>query len=335
MIRRREVLKSVAAVGTILGVSFARARGAAADDKIVLTVFDTERDGSPTVEAVARMGKRVADASGGRITIQRYTANRIARESEAIEQLQVGALQLARVSVQSLWPIVDDLNVLNLPFLFRNTAHMNETVDGEVGKLLLDEISSNPEARLVGLCWMDAGARNIYDNKRAIDSVADMKGLRIRVTGNPILLDMIEDLGGHGVAMRYDGVLPALKSGEIDGAENNMPTYAADKHYEVAKYYNLTEHLIVPEILVASGVTWQTLSEDDRALIRKYAHQAQREERDLWHAAEEQALAELKKAGVDIVPVDDKEAFRNAVKPVWEKYGGKYAALVKSIDEVG
>jgi tripartite ATP-independent transporter DctP family solute receptor len=333
MIRRRDLFKATA--GLALSAGLASVRSASAQEKLVLIAFDTGRDGSPTVEALANMGKKLAEATNGRLTIERYTANRIVRESEAIEQMQIGALQMARLSVASLWPIVDDLNVLNLPFLFRNTAHMNEAVDGDVGKQLLDKISGNAWARLVGLSWMDAGARNIYDSKRPIHSVEDMKGLRIRVTGNPMILDMINYLGGEGVAMRYDKVLAALKSGAIDGAENNMPSYAADKHYEFAKYYNLTEHLIVPEVVVFARASWEKLSADDQGLIAKLARETQRGERELWHIAEKDALKQLEAVGADIVPISDKDAFRKAVKPVWDKYGAKYAALIKAIDEIG
>jgi TRAP-type C4-dicarboxylate transport system substrate-binding protein len=135
--------------------------------------------------------------------------------------------------------------------------------------------------------------------------------------------------------MRYDNVLAALKSGTIDGAENNMPSFADDKHYEVAKYYNLTEHLIIPEILVFSRPGWDKLSSADQGLIAGLAQGAQRAERDLWHAAERDALHRLETAGVNIVAVDDKDPFRDAVKPVWDKYGERYADLIKEIDEVG
>jgi tripartite ATP-independent transporter DctP family solute receptor len=332
MIRRRYLV--TAGAGLALA-GLIPLRGAAAQDKTVLTAFDTEPDSYPTVQAVAQMGKKLAAATKGRITIERYAGKQIVRETEAIGQLQAGALQVARLSVAALWPIIDDLNVLNLPFLFRNTAHMNATVDSEVGTTLLDRISQNAQAKMVGLCWMDAGARNIYDSKRPIRTVPDVKGLRIRVTTNPLILDMINYLGGEGVAMRYDGVLEALRSGAVDGAENNMPSFASDKHYEAAKYYNLTEHLIVPEVLVFSRPAWATLSTEDQGLIARLAQGLQRDERELWRAAEEAALKTLEGAGIEIVPIADKDQFRDAVKPVWDKYGDKYVDLIRAIDEIG
>ena len=227
--------------------------------------------------------------------------------------------------------MIDDLNVFNLPFLFRNTAHMQKVIDGPIGQELLDKVTNNPKAGLVGLCWMDAGARSVYDTKRPIHSIADLKGLKIRVIGNPMFVDMMNALGGNGVAMGYDQVFSALQTGVIDGAENNPPSFVFDNHYQVAKYYTLTEHLIVPEMLVFSRKTWDTLSKDDQALVRKLAREAQLEERTLWTAYEKQAIDKAKAAGIQIIEIADKKPFQDAVKPVWDKYGPRFAEMIKRI----
>ena len=200
-----------------------------------------------------------------------YASMQLGGEKEAIEQAQVGAIQFARVSVGAIGPVIDDLNVFNLPFLFRNTAHMQKVIDGPIGQELLDKVTANDKAGLVGLCWMDAGARSFYDTKHPIKSIADLKGLKVRVIGNPMFVDMVNALGANGVAMGYDQVFSALQTGVIDGAENNPPSFVFDNHYQVAKYYTLTEHLIVPEILVFSRKTWDTLSKADQDLLRKLA----------------------------------------------------------------
>ncbi|MFZ0844646.1 MAG: TRAP transporter substrate-binding protein DctP, partial [Pseudolabrys sp.] len=133
----------------------------------------------------------------------------------------------------------------------------------------------------------------------------------------------------------YDQVFSALQSGVIDGAENNPPSYVFDNHYTVAKFYTIDEHLIVPEMLVMSKKIYDTLSKDDQALVVKYAKEAQQEERSLWDAYETKAMDKAKAAGVTITQVSpaDKKAFQDAVKPVWDKYGPKYAAMVKRIQE--
>jgi tripartite ATP-independent transporter DctP family solute receptor len=280
------------------------------------------------------MGKKLEAATGGRLSIQMYASMQLGGEKEAIEQAQIGALQLARVSVGALGPVVDDLNVFNLPFLFRDTAHMEKVIDGPIGQELLDKVTKNPQTRLVGLAWMDAGARSLYDTKRPIKNIDDLKGLKVRVMGNPMFVDMMNALGGNGVAMGYDQVFSALQTGVVDGAENNPPSFVFDNHYQVAKYYTLTQHLIVPEILVFSRTTWDSLSKDDQALIKKLGHEAQLDERQLWNKVEEEAMAKMKAAGIEVDVIADKKPFQAAVKPVWDKYGAKYAALIERIQAV-
>jgi TRAP-type C4-dicarboxylate transport system substrate-binding protein len=211
---------------------------------------------------------------------------------------------------------------------------MDGVIDGPIGRELLDKVTDNPNTHLVGLAFMDAGARNLYDTKKPIKDIADVKGLKVRVMGNPMFVDMMNALGGNGVAMGYDQVFSALQTGVVDGAENNPPSFYFDNHYQAAKYYTLTEHLIVPEILVFSRPTWDTLSKDDQALIKKLAREAQLEERRLWNEKEQQAIDKMKAAGIEIITISDKTPFQKAVKPVWDKYGAKYAELIKRIQGV-
>ncbi|MGE0749457.1 MAG: TRAP transporter substrate-binding protein [Variibacter sp.] len=305
-----------------------------AQQKLVLKASDVHPAGYPTVVAVESLGKKLAEATNGRLTVQMYPSMQLGGEKEAIEQAQVGAIQLARVSVGALGPVVDDLNVFNLPFLFRNTAHMQKVIDGPIGQELLDKVTNNPKAGLVGLCWMDAGARNMYDTKKPIHTMADLKGMKVRVMGNPMFVDMMNALGGNGVSMGYDQVFNALQTGVVDGAENNPPSFVFDNHYTVAKFYTLTEHLIVPEILVFSKRTWDGLSKDDQALLKKLGREAQLEERGLWMKYEQQAMDKAKAAGIQIIEVADKKPFQDAVKPVWDKYAPKFADTIKRINDV-
>jgi tripartite ATP-independent transporter DctP family solute receptor len=307
---------------------------AAAQQKTVLKASDVHAAGYPTVVAVENLGKKLEQATSGRVSVQMYPAMQLGGEKEAIEQAQVGAIAFARVSVGALGPVVDDLNVFNMPYVFRNTAHMQQVIDGPIGQELLDKVTNSGKG-LIGLCWMDAGARNFYDTKKPIKTVADLKGLKIRVIGNPIFVDMANAMGGNGVAMGYDQVFSALQTGVVDGAENNPPSYVFDNHYQVAKFYTIDEHLIVPEMLVFSKKAWDGMSKEDQALLLKFAKEAQQEERKLWVAYEQQAMDKAKAAGIQIIQVSDadKKAFQDAVKPVWDKYGPKYAATVKRIQE--
>ncbi len=333
--KRRDVLK-LGAAAALGGAGLAYPRPSAAQAKMVLKAADVHPAGYPTVVAVENMGKKLEQATNGRISVQMFGSMQLGGEKETIEQCQVGALQLGRVSVGALGPVVDDLNVFNLPFLFRNTAHMEKVIDGPIGQELLDKVTSNPNTHLVGLCWMDAGARNMYDTKHPIKNVDDIKGLKVRVMGNPMFVDMMNAIGGNGVAMGYDQVFAALQTGVVDGAENNPPSFYFDNHYQVAKYYTITEHLIVPEILVFSGPSWAKLDKGDQDLITKFGHEAQLDERQLWIAKEKDAMDKMKAAGIviDTISDADKKKLQDAVKPVWDKYGAKYADLIKRIQAV-
>jgi tripartite ATP-independent transporter DctP family solute receptor len=306
---------------------------AAAQQKVVFKASDVHAAGYPTVVAVEKLGKKLEQATNGRISVQMYPSMQLGGEKEAIEQAQIGAIAFARVSVGALGPVVDDLNVFNMPYVFRNTAHMQHVIDGPIGQELLDKVTNSGKG-LIGLCWMDAGARNFYNTKKPIRTVADLKGLKIRVIGNPIFVDMANAMGGNGVAMGYDQVFSALQTGVVDGAENNPPSFVFDNHYQVAKFYTIDEHLIVPEMLVFSKKAWDAMSKEDQALLIKFSKEAQQEERKLWEAYERQAMDKAKAAGIQIIQVSgaDKKAFQDAVKPVWDKYGPKYAATVKRIE---
>jgi tripartite ATP-independent transporter DctP family solute receptor len=307
---------------------------AAAQTKLVLKATDVHPLGYPTVEAVVRMGKKLETATSGRLTIQMYPSMQLGGEKEMIEQAQVGALHMARISVGPMGPIVPELNVFNLPFMFRDNAHMEKVIDGPIGDEMLKKLSEHPTAGLIGLCWMNAGTRNVYNSKHPIKSVEDLKGLKIRMMGNPVFVDTMNSLGGNGIAMGYDQLINALQTGVVDGAENNEPSYANGQHYRYAKYYSMTGHLMIPEILVFSKKAWNTLSKEDQDLIRKVAGEAQQEARGLWYEMEKKSIAQMKEAGAAINEVADRRPFQAAVKPVWDKYGAQHAALIKRIQDV-
>jgi len=152
--------------------------------------------------------------------------------------------------------------------------------------------------------------------------------------GNPLFIDTMNALGGNGIAMGFDQVYSAMQTGVVDGAENNLPSFVAQNHYQVAKYFSMTEHLIIPELLVFSKVSWDKLSKDDQALVKKFGREAQAEQRVLWYEAEAKALDKMKEVGTEVVTSIDKQPFRDAVKPVWDKYGAKYAEMTKRIAAV-
>ncbi|HEX8164692.1 MAG TPA: TRAP transporter substrate-binding protein [Beijerinckiaceae bacterium] len=331
--KRRDMLRLTGA-GLAAGALGGSSLSAFAQSKMVLKATDVHPLGYPTVEAVVRMGKKLEEATKGRLSIQMYPSMQLGGEKEMIEQAQVGALAIARISTGPMGPLVPELNVFNMPFLFRDTAHMEKVIDGPIGDELLKKLTDHPTAGLVGLCWMNSGTRNVYNSKKPIRTVEDLKGLKIRMMGNPVFVDTMNALGGNGVAMGFDQLINAMQTGVVDGAENNEPTYTTGQHYRYAKYYSLTGHLMIPEILVFSKRIFTSLPKEEQDLVMKFSKEAQQEERALWYEMEKKSIEEMKKAGVEIVEVGDKKQFQDAVKPVWDKYGGQLAGLIQRIQDV-
>jgi tripartite ATP-independent transporter DctP family solute receptor len=299
---------------------------------MVLKAHDTHPAGYPTVAAVESMGKKLEAATSGRIKLQMFPGAVLGEEKEAVEQTQLGAIQIARISLGVIGPIVPEVNVFNMPFVFRDVAHMRKVIDGDVGADLLDKVTKS-SSRLVALGWMDGGSRSLY-TKKPVRSPADLKGQKIRMMGNPLFVDTMNAMGGNGISMAYGEVFTSLQTGVIDGAENNPPSYFTANHYTTpAKYYAQTNHLIIPEIFVMSKVTWDKLTPADQALVKKFAREAQLEQRVLWDKSVEDYSAKLKAAGVEFINVDQKPFF-DATAPVRTKYGAQLADLMKRIDAV-
>jgi tripartite ATP-independent transporter DctP family solute receptor len=299
---------------------------------IVLKSHDTHPAGYPTVAAMESMGKKLEAATNGRIKFQMFPGAVLGQEKEAVEQVQLGAIQLARVSLGVIGPVVPEVNVFNMPFVFRNEAHMRAVIDGPIGQEMLDKVTASP-ARLVGLGFMDGGSRNLYTKKKVL-TPADLKGQKVRMMGNPLFVDTMNAMGGNGIAMAYGEVFSALQTGVIDGAENNPPSYFTANHYNTpAKFYAQTNHLIIPEIFVMSKIAWDKLSPADQALIKKLSRETQLEQRAMWDKSVADYSGKLKAAGIEFVPVDQK-AFFEATVPVRAKYGEKLADLMKRVGEV-
>ena len=206
---------------------------------------------------------------------------------------------------------------------------MRKVIDGPIGQEILDAITNSP-AKLVALGFMDSGSRSLY-TKKAVRKMDDLKGQKIRMMGNPLFVDTMNAMGGNGISMGHTEVFSALQTGVIDGAENNPPTLFTSNQYTAGiKYYTQTHHLIIPEIFVMSKVTWDKMSKDEQALVKKFAREAQLEQRALWDKSVAEYSAKLKAAGIEWIEVD-KKPFYDATAPVRAKYGANYADLMKRI----
>ncbi|MCL6702623.1 TRAP transporter substrate-binding protein [Pseudomonas sp. T1.Ur] len=303
----------------------------AAHAELTMKMADIHPKGYPTVVAEESMGKALEAQSKGELKFKYFPGGVLGSEKEVIEQMQAGAIQMSRVSLGIVGPVVPDVNVFNMPFIFRDQAHMRAVIDGEVGDAILDRIT-NSEFGLVALAWMDGGTRNIY-TKNPVRKLEDLKGMKIRVQGNPMFIEMMNAMGANGIAMDTGEIFSALQTGVIDGAENNPPTLLEHNHYQNAKYYSLTGHLILPEPIVMSKITWNKLTPEQQDMVKKAAKAAQAEERDLWDKKSAASEEKLKAAGVEFITVD-KKPFYDATAPVRAKYGAPYADLIKRIEAV-
>jgi len=277
---------------------------------------DTQNDDYPTVQALRYMGGLVEQRSGGRLQIRVFHSRQLGEEKETIEQTRAGAIDLNRTNVALIGNFVPAVNVLAMPFLFHSIEHMQKVLDGPIGSEILD--SFEPYG-FVGLAFYDSGARSIYNSVRPVRSLADLKGLRIRVQQAELMKDMFKALGADPVELPYGQVLTGLATKLIDGAENNWPSFVTTGHYKFAGYYTLTEHTMGPEVLVMSQKAWASLSAEDRRIFRESAQRSSQFMRGKWRDLEEQSRAQAEAAGVTIIKDFDRKPFEEAMLPLYEQ----------------
>jgi tripartite ATP-independent transporter DctP family solute receptor len=277
---------------------------------------DTQNEDYPTVQALRYMGRLIAERTGGRHQIRVFHSHQLGEEKETIEQTRAGAIDLNRTNVALIGNFVPAMNVLAMPFLFRSIEHQHKVLDGPIGTEILN--SFEPYG-FVGLAFYDSGARSIYNSVRPVRSIADIRGLRIRVQQSELMSDMIRALGAEPVELPYGQVLTGLATKLIDGAENNWPSSVTTDHYKYAGFYTLTEHTMSPEVLVMSQKAWQSLSAEDQQIFRESALRSSRFMREKWKDLEEQSRKQAESAGVTIVKEIDRKPFEAAMAAIYEK----------------
>jgi len=283
---------------------------------------DTQSEDYPTIPALRDMGRLIAEKSRGRLQIRVFHSRQLGEEKETIEQTRAGAIDLHRTNVALIETFVPAMNVLAMPFLFRCIEHLRKVLDGPIGS--------------DGLSFYDCGAHSIYNGVRPVRSIADIRGLRLRVQQSELMSDLVKALGAGPVELRYGQVLTGLATKLIDGADNNWPSFVTTQHYRYAGYYTLTEHTMSPEVLVMSRNTWQSLSAEHRRIFRNAAIRSSRLLREKWMAPEERSRQQAKAAGVTIVADFDRKPFEAAMAGIYEKAqrDPAAAALIERIRKV-
>lgn len=287
----------------------------------------------PVHKAMEFMGEKVNEKSEGKLQFRIYPNQQLGSERELIELLQIGSLGMTKVSAAVLENFSPKARVFSLPYLFRDDEHLFNVLDGEIG----NELLLAPQKYLLrGLTYYDAGKRSFYTKTTPIRTPKDLNGLKIRVMESKMAINMVDNLGGSPAPISWGELYSALQQGIVDGAENNPPSFYSSRHYEVCKYYSLDEHSAIPDVLLISTKVWNSLNEQEQRWVQEAADSSAKYQRKLWREAEQEALEEVKAAGVEINR-PDKEPFRKLTQPIYEqikKENPEMYGLIESIRSV-
>lgn len=284
----------------------------------------------PTARGLIRFAELVADDErlSGRLAIDLQLGGVLGNEKETLEKLGFGGLEMACSSAAPLAEFAPLAGVLSMPFLFDDTDHLWRVLDSDIGRELAAALEA---AGFVPLAWYDAGSRSFYNRERPIRTIADLSGLKIRVQRSEVMRDMVEALGASPVSLGFKQVYTSLHTGAIDGAENNLPSYRSERHFEAARFYSLDRHAVIPDVILVAKAAWDRLSPEDQQSLRAAARASAEAQRMFWAEYEQLAIEEVTSAGASINELADGEAFRARVEPVYREHAGRYGDLVERI----
>ncbi len=284
----------------------------------------------PVHLAMEYMAERTREYSEGNIRIDIYPGQQLGTERELLELLQIGSVDITKVSSSVIEGFDPIYKVFSVPFLFADEEHRFNVWDGEIGRDLLD---AGERIRLMGLTYYDAGTRSFYTKETPINHPDDLTGLRIRVQESPASIQMVNLLGGSATPISWGEIYTALQQGIVDGAENNPPSFHLSRHYEVARYYSINEHTAVPDILYISLSTWNRLTETEQEIVQRAANESAMYQRQLWREATELAIKEVEEAGVEVL-YPDKEPFIERLAPLYRVYMDESEELKRYIERI-
>jgi tripartite ATP-independent transporter DctP family solute receptor len=284
----------------------------------------------PVTEAMEYMAERVEEKSDGKLIIKIYPNQQLGSERELLELVQIGTVDITKVSAANFGMFVPDFRVFELPYLFRDKAHADSVFWGEVGRQIL---LSGTDRFFRGLTYYDAGLRSFYTKERPVEQPSDLTGLKIRVQESAMAINFIKSLNGSPTPISYGELYTALQSGIVDGAENNPPSFYSSRHYEVTKYYSLTQHTGVPDVLLTSTFVWDKLTEQERQWLQEAADESADHQRIIWQESVKESMEEVEKAGVEVI-TPDREPFVKMVQPLYEQFKRQYPELFKWVGEI-
>jgi tripartite ATP-independent transporter DctP family solute receptor len=270
----------------------------------------------PVHKGMVFMAERLAEKSGGKLTLDIYPSGQLGSEQQCVELLQIGSLAITKVSAAVMEGFTPKFKALGLPYVFRSQQHSFNVFDGEIGKEML---LGTEEFWIRGLCFYDAGFRSFYTIDKPINTPDDLSGLKIRVMKSQTAMEMVKSLGGSPTPISWGELYTALQSGVVDGAENNPPSLYTSRHYEVCKHYSLDEHTCVPDILIISTQVWKTLNEQEKKWLQEAADESVPVQRKYWDESVKESLRVVQENGVTI-HYPDKTKFAAKVEDLLAKY---------------
>lgn len=310
--------RAAATAGAVLGMASGLALfGSATHAADNWRGWNIHVDGYPNTVAMDSFAELLAEKTDGKITLQMFHGGTLGSQPDAVEQVRLGGLEIGNFNLGPIGPIAAEANVVSLPFVFKDVPHMFRVLEGEGGEAIAKGMAAKG---LYPLAWYDAGARSFYNGSRAINTPADVEGMKVRVMNNDLFTGMISELGGNPSPMAFAEVYQALKTGVVDGAENNWPSYESTGHFEVAGYYSLSQHLIIPECICINTDTYNALSPDMQKAVKEAAQASAMLQRGLWEKREAASRKAVEEAGVVVNDVADKTPFQAAMGPVYEAY---------------
>ncbi|MBD8890654.1 TRAP transporter substrate-binding protein [Roseibium litorale] len=284
----------------------------------------------PVHIAMQMMADRLAELTNGEVKIRIYPNGQLGTQRESMELVQNCSLEMARSNASELEAFEESYSALNLPYIFQSEEHFNKVVSGPIGEEILN---SSVAQGFRGVAFYTEGARSFYGNK-PIQSPADLKGMKIRVQPSPSAIRMVELLGGNPTPIAWGELYSALQQGVVDGAENNPTALTTARHGEVAKYFSLDEHTMIPSVVVISNCAYDALTDDQKVALRQAALESMEAQRVAWNAASDAAIETAKsEMGVEVNTVD-KAPFIEAVMPMHAEVAAKSEKLAKLIEEI-
>jgi len=259
-----------------------------------------------------------------------FVGGALGNDQAYVSALLGGSLEMVAMNSGILASQVKDFAVYDFPFMFANEKEADAVVDGPFGHKMHEKLL---EKGIVGLGYYELGFRNLTNSKRAINKVADIDGLKLRVIPNPINVDWVKALGANPTPLPFPEVYAALEQKAIDGQENPVATINSAKFYEVQKHLTLTRHQYNPQSIMMSKKFWDSLSAPEKKLIEEAVAESIKYQRAQSRGQVASITDNLKKNGMQVteLPASEMVIVRDKMKPVIAKHGEAIAATVADL----